>query len=86
MGEAFIKQVLTEPVDAKYTGNAIISAVRGPYTLAHELGHILLRDPGHDPQPTNLMYFSSGFGATIRGPKRLDSVQEYKLHNNPLLK
>ncbi len=75
-GEAFLKSVLA-PSFASLGENAIISAAdRGPFTLPHELGHILLNDGTHRPESINLMRNGTSLINTLGASKRLAPDQE----------
>ena len=73
-----------------YTYNALIAAgsrddkypPAGPFTIAHELVHLLSRDPDHLRISGNLMAGSSRTNNDIANSKRLTEVQEAKIISN----
>ena len=76
-GEAFPEAAFTGPLG----GNVIISAARKPFTLPHELGHILKNDDGvsnnggHSSDPIHLMRSGTSTINTLGASKRLTTSE-----------
>jgi len=97
-GIAYVPQYWTG-LDARFANNAIVVAGRKPFTLAHELGHLLCdaaplcgggnTEPGiHHPTHTNLMYFdtsdSNEANDISKATKRIDTTQQATMRSHPL--
>lgn len=84
-GEAFIPQSSTG-ANAKYANNEIVSNSRTPFTLGHELGHVLLNEGAHHGTQTNLMRNSTSPANAVDASKRLDTTQETTIRSHALAK
>jgi hypothetical protein len=70
----------------QYGNNALISAGRGPFTLAHELGHILKQDGNHYPGAIRLMRGGgTSISDTIGGSKRFTPDEIATIQQSNLL-
>lgn len=69
-----------------FHNNIVISGLANDYVLAHELGHILLNDGGHDDD-FNLMSASVNTMSAnaIKNDKRLGIAQENQIYSHPLV-
>ena len=55
--------------------NIFVSKLPGPFTAAHEIGH-LLTDRGHEEDSSNLMKEFTDIANTLTATKRFDILQE----------
>jgi hypothetical protein len=82
-GEAFPPSYFSLPNDAQYTNNVVMSASqRGPFTLPHELGHILLNDESHDSESIRLMRNGTSLTNGLSESKRISSSQEQTMQGS----
>ena len=71
----------------KMKGNVVISwKNRNPFTIPHEIGHILLETPGHESDFFELMRGTTigiPASALLQATKRLKLSEEIKIHASP---
>ena len=68
----------------RYSYNIILSSTRPkPFTMPHEVGHLLTRKGAHESDPWNLMINGScTYNDDINNAKRLISWQETRIYND----
>jgi hypothetical protein len=77
-GEAFLKSMLPPPLG----DNIIVAATRTPFTLGHELGHVLKSDGSHSNDSFHLMRNGTSQANTLSSSKRLTNGESSTIHTS----